>query len=1148
MSDRMRFVLDGDDRLTRVLNQAGDSAARLHRRLDDSSQRGARAVRQFTTDANTRLQALQTRFGSAGDSATGMATRMTAAARRILHISDASTQAQRGVATFTTDANGRLRDLRGRFLSAANASLVMSGGMPAVAGRLGDVASAGGNAAGALGKGGGGLSGAMMGVAAAAGISLLPALGALVPMLAGGALAAVTLKLGFAGVGEAMEAAGKGKEEYAEALKKLSPEARSFTEELVGMKKEFSGVGKNVQKAMLPGFTQAVKDAGPVVKILGDSATEMGKGFGDAAEGVGRLLKDSGFQDDLQTNLKLGSQFVRDMTTSMGPFTRSLVNFGAASGPTLTSFSNGIGGLLSKGLPSMFDGLKTGIPGTAKMLDGLFSAVNDLLGGIGRLGGTAGRILGPLFGETFKLGGDMASATMDGLRGVLVLASPVIKDVGFGLKTIRDVAAIVGPTLKDAAMGIAGAFLPIGENVDQAVGPMQRLNQWVNANKIGILEAARVFGGAMIDIAGAAINSAPLAIQAFRQLSTGVLIALDGIVSGAAHAFGWIPGIGDKLKSANEGFDRFKGAFLSGLDAAERKASDFAASAAPKLAAGKLKLDINNWQSQLTEAKKKLATVPPSKQAALKANIADLAAKIASATRQLNALDGKTATTYTYHKVKTTYVSEIVTSGKGSLHDALAGGGRVRGYAGGGNIQAFPNGGFVRGPGSSTSDSIFALLASGARARVSDTEYVMKGAAVRKYGVGLMDAINSMQLPTGAGAGASGTGGGRGPGSGGGAGLDVGKGLIKGLDASVPGVSAASRRMAAAVTAGIRDELQIASPSKKTKALAKDIGKGLIVGLTGSKDKIKATSKDLAADIWKAFDGSKDNRLVAMVNKQTKKLLDLAAKRDKVAATIATAKKYAGELTTSAREGAGLGNLGMEPEQVTAGGIKAGLAGKLAQIKQFTTYIGILAKKGLNKGLLRQILNMGPEAGYAYASALVGADKSTFKAINSLQSQLDASTATLGRVGADKLYDSGKNATKGFLAGLTSQQKELEATMTKIAKAMQKSLRKALGIKSPATEMIPDGENTTKGVAVGALKGLPHIDRAMRTVAGRMAGHAAVAPMAGRAAVVTARRGGGDIHIHIDGAVVDTLGFARAAREALRELKRLNGGGDLGIA
>lgn len=53
--------------------------------------------------------------------------------------------------------------------------------------------------------------------------------------------------------------------------------------------------------------------------------------------------------------------------------------------------------------------------------------------------------------------------------------------------------------------------------------------------------------------------------------------------------------------------------------------------------------------------------------------------------------------------------------------------------------QKFASGGHVRGPGTGTSDSILA--------RLSDGEYVIKAAAVRKYGVGMLDALNGMHLP-----------------------------------------------------------------------------------------------------------------------------------------------------------------------------------------------------------------------------------------------------------------------------------------------------------------------------------------------------------------------------------------------------------------
>lgn len=70
------------------------------------------------------------------------------------------------------------------------------------------------------------------------------------------------------------------------------------------------------------------------------------------------------------------------------------------------------------------------------------------------------------------------------------------------------------------------------------------------------------------------------------------------------------------------------------------------------------------------------------------------------------------------------------------LKDLFSGGG---GGGDGASIGAFASGGHVRGPGTSTSDSILA--------RLSNNEYVQRAAAVRKYGVGFMNSINSLRFP-----------------------------------------------------------------------------------------------------------------------------------------------------------------------------------------------------------------------------------------------------------------------------------------------------------------------------------------------------------------------------------------------------------------
>lgn len=72
--------------------------------------------------------------------------------------------------------------------------------------------------------------------------------------------------------------------------------------------------------------------------------------------------------------------------------------------------------------------------------------------------------------------------------------------------------------------------------------------------------------------------------------------------------------------------------------------------------------------------------------------------------------------------------------------------GSLLGLSGGGAVTASATpvgkaaGGVVMGPGTATSDSIPALL--------SDGEFIVRAAAVRRYGTGLFDALNDMRVPT----------------------------------------------------------------------------------------------------------------------------------------------------------------------------------------------------------------------------------------------------------------------------------------------------------------------------------------------------------------------------------------------------------------
>jgi TP901 family phage tail tape measure protein len=76
---------------------------------------------------------------------------------------------------------------------------------------------------------------------------------------------------------------------------------------------------------------------------------------------------------------------------------------------------------------------------------------------------------------------------------------------------------------------------------------------------------------------------------------------------------------------------------------------------------------------------------------------------------------------------------------KNAYETTRARGGLIRGYANGGPVQGFPFGGRVYGPGTSISDSIDARLSKG--------EFVIKAAAVRRYGATLFEQLNAMRMP-----------------------------------------------------------------------------------------------------------------------------------------------------------------------------------------------------------------------------------------------------------------------------------------------------------------------------------------------------------------------------------------------------------------
>jgi len=185
---------------------------------------------------------------------------------------------------------------------------------------------------------------------------------------------------------------------------------------------------------------------------------------------------------------------------------------------------------------------------------------------------------------------------------------------------------------------------------------------------------------------------------------------------------------------------------------------------------------------------------------------------IGAVSSALNRLNGKTARTYTTHTVKT--INEIINRSKTyrSVHDIVGATGGL--YTGSGfKHRGYADGGLVDGPGTETSDSVYAPW-------LSKNEFVINARRTRQY-LPILRAINEGRLQTGTTSSAA------------------GMGSMSSIASAV--VSMMRSTMTAAA------ERARALAASTVDALSRDIGRGLVAGLQAAMPKVAAVAKKVTA-------------------------------------------------------------------------------------------------------------------------------------------------------------------------------------------------------------------------------------------------------------------------------------------------------------
>lgn len=349
------------------------------------------------------------------------------------------------------------------------------------------------------------------------------------------------------------------------------------------------------------------------------------------------------------------------------------------------------------------------------------------------------------------------------------------------------------------------------------------------------------------------------------------------------------------------------------------------------------------------------------------------------------------------------------------------------------------------------------------------------------------------------------------------AGADMIRGLLNGIRSI--NVSSVLSGIAHGAVSAFKGALGISSPSKVFRTLGIYVNEGLVDGLTSSTAKVKTATKRIETLLIQTYNKVADQRghkgvsrhwvsshektikrLEAYAHKEDRILNSLAKKRDSVATKIKAAQKKLADLqkqwsdevkSVSSGIMQGFSVVTEAPQEgfaLTAQDVVNKMRDQMSKAVNFAAQLQALKKKGLSADLIAQIASAGVDQGGATAAALAGASKGQIDQINALQKTTTSAATSAGKAVADSMYGSGIRAAQGLVKGLQSQEKSIEKQMMRIANAMKKAIKKALGIKSPSTVFAEIGSWIPKGLAKGVDGNAKHATTAVHRLAGSVAG------------------------------------------------------------
>ena len=132
---------------------------------------------------------------------------------------------------------------------------------------------------------------------------------------------------------------GGAADAFADAMKKLSPEAQKFVQFLIGIRGEFDKLKASAGRELFPRLEIAIQNlVDNLFPVLNPLLEGTGKALGDVAIELSNVITDADNLKSLENVWKTNDKFIGNLGTSVGNLYTGFLNILEAAGPLITKF------------------------------------------------------------------------------------------------------------------------------------------------------------------------------------------------------------------------------------------------------------------------------------------------------------------------------------------------------------------------------------------------------------------------------------------------------------------------------------------------------------------------------------------------------------------------------------------------------------------------------------------------------------------------------------------------------------------------------------------------------------------------------------------------------------------------------------------